>query len=340
MKLLKQLYECYSPSGKEDAMMALIKAHCLKVGAKVIEDEGQLYAVKGTADTYPCVVAHTDQVQDAACKAFQAKDIMFGLSLDGRSFQGLGADDKNGIWIALKCLEAFSIIKVAFFRDEERGCLGSAKANIKFFEDCRFVVQCDRKGGHDFIYEIGTTEICSKAFMQAADLKTYGFKKCTGMMTDVQKLRNMGVKVSCCNISCGYYEPHTAREYTILPELKNTLAFVKNIIRNCTDVYPFEAPKPNYGYGTYGGYSAYNGNLFGSSAQGTNYRTLYDRVGDLEDGFELQTADIADLWVEIGELKKRVSGLERQALASKYSDLPKQEDIKIVPNNTDDLPTA
>ena len=110
------------------------------------------------------------------------------------------------------------------------------------------------------------------------------------------------MKVSCCNISCGYYEPHTAREYTILPELKNTLAFVKNIIRNCTDVYPFEAPKPNYGYGTYGGYSAYNGNLFGGSVQGTNYRTLYDRVGDLEDGFELQTADIADLWVEIGEL--------------------------------------
>lgn len=332
MKLLKQLYEIYSPSGKEDKMMAFVKDSCLKAGAKVIEESGQLYAVKGDAETYPCIVAHTDQVQTAACRVYQAKDIAFGLSLDGRSFEGLGADDKNGIWVALKCLQSFDVIKAAFFRDEERGCLGSAKANVKFFDDCRFVLQCDRRGGHDFITDIGYTKICSKEFIKAADIKTFGFKEQTGMMTDVQKLRNLGVKVSCCNISCGYYEPHTAREYTILPELKNTLAFVKSIIRNCKDVYEYREPvKKTYNYG-----QGYSGSLYGSeygSRYGSSYgggwngRTLFDRVGDLEDDVAVHDASIDEILRDMQTLTKRVAGLESQLLKASAA-------------NTDDLPMA
>ena len=336
MKLLKQLYEIYSPSRKEDKMMAFLKDECLKAGAKVVEDAGNLYAIKGEADTYPCVVAHTDQVQTAACRVFQAKDIVFGLSLDGRSFEGLGADDKNGIWIALKCLQSFDAMKVAFFREEETGCQGSAKATVAFFDNCRFVIQCDRKGGKDFINRIGNMQICSDVFVKDAKIKDFGFKKEAGMMTDVQKLRNLGVKVSCCNISCGYYEPHSSKEYTVLPELKNTLAFVKSIIRNCTKVYEYNEPvrkayTDGRGYG--GGYSGGYGGGYSGGYNGGG-RTLWDRVEELEDTSDIHEQSISDLLTEYKNLSKRVAGLEKLMLKKG----------KAIPTETvvtpDDMPIA
>lgn len=318
MKLLKQLYEIYSPSGKEKPMMDFIESYCKKEGAVVVRDNHAIYVTKGKSDTYPCVIAHTDQVQTGACKAYQAGNIVFGLAPNGRSFEGLGADDKNGIWIALKCFDAFAAIKLAFFVEEERGCLGSSKANLDFFKDCRFVIQCDRKGGHDFIQSISGTKLCSEEFINDVPLAKYGFKREFGMMTDVQTLRKKGVKVSCCNISCGYYEPHTNREYTLLPELKNTLSFVKDIIKTCTKTYEDEAPKPLYIYdddeqrGWFGG--GYGG---GYSSGGFISRSTTERLDDLE--FCVQSHEDS-----IDELLRRIAALEKKVGKGK----PKGEQAK------------
>ena len=319
MKLLKQLYETYSPSGKETKMVDFIENYCKKEGVVIARDAHALYVTKGKAQDYPCVIAHTDQVQDAPCKCYQAGDIIFGLTPNGKAFQGLGADDKNGIWIALKCFDTFDTIKLAFFNDEERGCVGSSHANVDFFKDCRFVIQCDRKGGQDFIQSISGTKLCSEDFIKDADLKKYGFKREFGMMTDVQKLRNMGVTVSCCNISCGYYEPHTDGEYTVISELKNTLAFVKNIIKKCTKVYTYEPEVKSYAYGNYGGGygGGYNGGYSGDWYGG---QSLYDRVFDLED-------EARNTAKTIGELMKRVGGIEKLLLKKKmvdFDDLPEE----------------
>ena len=46
---------------------------------------------------------------------------------------GIGADDKNGIWICLKCLEDFKAVKCAFFVQEEVGRIGSSHADMTFF---------------------------------------------------------------------------------------------------------------------------------------------------------------------------------------------------------------
>ena len=50
-------------------------------------------------------------------------------------------------------------------------------------------------------------------------------------MTDVQTLKKRGLSVACCNISCGYYNPHTASEYTDVGELINCLQFVREIVQ-------------------------------------------------------------------------------------------------------------
>lgn len=244
MKTLRELYKIHAPSGREWKMMEYLCAKCEELGAQVaFDDFGNIYAVKGKSETYPCVVAHTDQVQrfrDIRFNAYITTDRrnVVGGHFEGDKFvrEGLGADDKNGIWCALKLLESECVLKVAFFVQEEIGCIGSSHADMSFFEDCRFVLQADRRGGHDFINYV-YEDMCSPEFLKDVNPSRWGFTCTNGMMTDVAELFSNGVGISCCNISCGYYEPHTCREWTNLPELQHALKFMRHIVRNCKKCY-------------------------------------------------------------------------------------------------------
>lgn len=257
MQLLKQLYKIHSPSGSEKKLRKFIKdwiRRNVPDARYEVDNIGNLYIKKGEGETYPCLVAHMDQVQKTHSRDFQvveAGDILFGFSLANVQLEGLGADDKNGIWIALKCLQKYPVVKCCFFVQEEVGCIGSSKCDMDFFTDCRYVLQCDRRGAHDLIPNIGGwTELCSKEFLEAIGYEAFGFKTTTGMMTDVEALKNRGLEVSVLNVSCAYYRPHTDCEFTRKSELLNTLAFVENIITTCTKVYPHEEDYGHYrGFG-------------------------------------------------------------------------------------------
>ncbi|MDR2810447.1 MAG: hypothetical protein LBB84_07830 [Tannerellaceae bacterium] len=243
MKLLKQLYEIHSPSGKEKRMQVFIKNYLsanIPEACVTIDKTGNLYITKGDAENYPCVVAHLDQVQKRHSKDFRAvetPDIIFGYSPSKRRMEGLGADDKNGIWIALQCLKQYDTVKVAFFTGEEVGCIGSAAADLSFFADCRFVIEPDRRGYDDLITHIYWEDLCSEEFLEDIPAKEYGYKPEEGLMTDILILRENGLGISCVNLSCGYYEPHTDNEFTVKSDLMNCLHFVEHIIECCTKVY-------------------------------------------------------------------------------------------------------
>lgn len=252
MNLLKTLYEIHSPSGNEKAMKKFIKGYVKKhiPGVTIKNDHvGNLYMIKGNSETYPCVVAHLDQVQREHSKDFKAietEDIIFGYSPRNRRREGLGADDKNGIWIALKCLEKYECMKVAFFVSEEIGCVGSRNAELGFFEDTRFVIEPDRRGYEDLITNISYTSLCSDEFLKDIGFNAFGYQEEFGMMTDVLELKEKGLKVSCLNLSCGYYEPHTEHEFTVKKDLLNCLGLVEHIIENCLSVYPHENLESGY----------------------------------------------------------------------------------------------
>lgn len=247
MELLKQLYTIHALSGKEKQIRNFIKGYIFEniPGVKITGDKiGNLYITKGQADTYPCIVAHLDQVQRLHSKDFRAietEDIIFGYSPSNRCQEGLGADDKNGIWVALQCLMKYEALKIAFFVGEEVGCVGSGAANIEFFRDCRFVIQPDRRGYSDVITQISWESLCSEQFISEIHPEQFGYKPTDGLMTDIEALRENGLEISCINLSCGYYEPHTDREFTVKSDLKNCLEFVQFIIEYCTEVYTHEA---------------------------------------------------------------------------------------------------
>ncbi len=245
MQLLKKLYNIYSPSGKEQKMVKFLCSYIRQLPGNISMSKdkfGNLYVVKGESESYPCLVSHIDQVSHSNhskdFKAIETRDIIFGYSPKNRSFENLGADDKNGVFICLECLKKYDVLKVVFFREEEVGCRGSSEAMMSFFDDVRFVIQPDRKGSSDLITNISYSELCSEKFLEEVEPEKWGYREKNGLMTDVLTLKENGLGVSCINLSCGYYNPHTDEEVTVKKDLMKSLSFIEHIIEDCTDVYP------------------------------------------------------------------------------------------------------
>lgn len=249
MELLKELYGISARTHQEKNMIAFVSQRLADLGVTFTVDEaGNIYTTKGNADTYPCLAAHLDEVHEAREKGYEVlvvrDEFIIGFNSGKREFNGIGADDKNGIWVCLKCLEKFDNLKCVFFVGEEQGCIGSRQADMKFFDDCRFVLQCDRKGNSDFISNIYGNPLCSTQFIKDASLGEHGYKEERGMQTDVQALRERGLEISCANISCGYYYPHTPHEMTNIADLKKCLVLVEHIVKNCCEVYTHKEVRP------------------------------------------------------------------------------------------------
>lgn len=208
----------------------------------VVQDVyANIYVMKGTAEVFPTIVAHMDTVHDIVPNAnYQVRSngrVMWAIDPETGKDTGVGGDDKVGVFIALSMLRDLPACKAAFFVDEEIGCVGSSKAQMTFFENSAFVLECDRRGNADFVDRIGGTELYGTEFGSAIapTLKQFGYKAMTGGLTDVMELKELGLDVAAANMSCGYFMPHTRWEtvglmdvqrcYDLVATLCTTLAY-------------------------------------------------------------------------------------------------------------------
>ena len=250
--------ESYNSTMMESYITHQIEA----MGLIAIHDKGNIYCIKGIADTYPCIVSHMDSVH----KIIPDDDyhIMFddrmamGINLSTMKPTGCGGDDKVGIYACLRLLQEYECVKVAFFKDEEVGCDGSYDADVEFFKDVRFILQCDRRGNTDFVNEIYGTQLQNKKFKKqvAPLLRNHGYNFSSGMLTDVYALTQIGVSVSVANISCGYFNPHCDDEIVMFEDVDNCLDLCRAIFDNLEDTYPVQRQK------AYKSLSKYNYNRY------------------------------------------------------------------------------
>jgi hypothetical protein len=260
-------------------MEAFIMNYVKQLGLDCIYDNGNIYVTKGISDSYPCIVSHTDTVHriipDDHFTIIANDEFAIGYDRAKMSATGCGGDDKVGIFICLQMLQEFDAIKVAFFADEEVGCVGSYEANVDWFNDTRFVLQCDRRGNADFVNSIYGTSLQSKRFKKAVApiLKQHGYKPTTGMLTDVYALKSIGVNVSVANMSCGYYNPHMDDETIVFADVDNCLQMCRTIFKDMTDVYTHSAPVQSHTT-YYGGYN------------NTNKSSSIDRYGAWTDDWD------------------------------------------------------
>ncbi len=247
---LKEVLSIQSYSGKQFRMFAYIIRQCKSMNVSFYVNSGNIYITKGISDNYPCIIAHMDTVHQI-CEDLTVIDVNGNLTAFNavKMYQtGIGGDDKVGIYIALECLKKSDTIKVAFFSDEEIGCIGSYDADIDFFDNCNFVLQCDRKGNNDFITSASSVTLSSKHFQKSIKktIKSFGYKFTYGFMTDVMALKEMGIECSMANISCGYYNPHCINEYVNIKDVANCLDLVFSLIDKFGNTYfnhKYEHPK-------------------------------------------------------------------------------------------------
>ena len=190
----------------------------------VIAQDGFLYA-KGKDKV--CLTAHMDTVHKEPVIDF------YEYKKDGKhiisSPQGIGGDDRCGIYMILKILETGLRPTILFCEDEEIGCVGSSKfTRTKFIKDLKkmyFLIELDRRGGNNVVFYDDENEDWIDFVT-----KSTGYREEMGSFTDICEL-SPECGISSVNIGCGYYNAHTLDEYVILEEMENSIKTTIKLIK-------------------------------------------------------------------------------------------------------------
>lgn len=238
LNLLKELLGIQAPSHSEYNMqMFLINWVYTNIPTAElnVDEKGNILIVKKTTEceVFPSFAAHMDEVNKFQSDRMivEAGNILLGINRNTGESAGCPGDDRCGCYVCLEMLRLLDNVKVAFFVQEEVGCIGSNACDLNFFSDSAFILQVDRKNAVDFITRTNGTEVSDKAFQDAVEpfIKVHGLTFATGSSTDIGALVNRGVGCCCANIGSGYYNPHTLSEKVCIPELENIMNMCYNI---------------------------------------------------------------------------------------------------------------
>lgn len=249
-KLLKDLYLIRSYSGFEEPIRRGIMAFLDRLEIPYINFNGNILGFNHPGE--PLFSAHMDMVNtesyklrgneymlneehvftvdhDTCIRLYRSRD------KDGKPNQqtSLGADDKNGIWVILSLLKHGMPINFAFCHSEETGGEGSRQIVsdeecAKFIAGCKFGIVIDRRNAGDIIGYDNKYCMCLDDRLRAfSDEHKFGYKPTRGSISDADRFSSL---LECVNLSCGYYEPHSSKEYTNLNELWNTFQFCLKIL--------------------------------------------------------------------------------------------------------------
>lgn len=246
-------------SKREYHMQNYIKKQLKKLEIPFEEDDsGNIFRF---IENTPLLSAHMDTVGGADDIAvlnlmYYSNGIIQGLG-------NIGADDKVGIFIILKLLEEYDNLSFAFTVEEETGSVGANSLSNVYGDEiskCLYGIIIDRRGDSDIIGS--KNDYCVREFEEDILSIVSGYKVTMGSISDADVYNEY---ISCINISCGYYKPHTADEYVIWRDVLKTYHAVKTIITRINKKYavPVKTPivkymsKKEYSGSEYGYYDSY-----------------------------------------------------------------------------------
>jgi hypothetical protein len=228
-------------------------------GVTVYEKGGNIYCTKGAAEFYPTVVAHYDTAQSyhVGMQIFKTDTWIFGFDNATGEQCGLGLDDAVGVCFAIQMLKVLPNCKVALFEGEERGCIGSGKCDISFFDNSLVVAQLDRRSyTNDFIKFTNGVQTFNPDHYEIVEplMEKYGYSLNSGTATDVGKLRQRGLKVSSFNCACSYFNEHSNNEIASVGLMINAFSFIYDLLvkiaeRNIPLTFPVPALRAELPYG-------------------------------------------------------------------------------------------
>jgi hypothetical protein len=179
------------------------------------------------------LVAHLDtvhkQVPSIICYSQDGNYIM--------SPQGIGGDDRCGVYIILSLLKKLPFKPyIVFTMEEETGGHG-ASAFVGYLDnkqnhpELKYIVEFDRKGNKDCVFYH-----CNNAdFVKFVE--GFGFKKAYGTFSDISIIAP-SLGVAAVNLSSGYYNPHTEHEYVSMNDMHDIIDAAQKML--CAESKTFE----------------------------------------------------------------------------------------------------
>lgn len=247
-KQLEDLLDIHAPSGKEKPVRRYLKPILDELMDSVeIDTYGNLLATKTIGNGRGAVVmlsAHMDTVRGVQPDKIVIEDSgVYTAQLPSGKQTVLGADDRAGIAIVLEVIrnipESFNgVVKVAFSREEEIGCVGAERMNPSFYQDVDLAIVCDRKGSRDIVAGSGYA-FCSNMVGQflegVGELADMDYKCVEGGTSDACTFSESGI--NSVNLSVGYYGEHTAKETLVFKEMRDTAKLIVQAFAVINDFY-------------------------------------------------------------------------------------------------------
>ena len=270
----KELLSVPSKTYQEDRMVNYLLDELSQMeGIKVVCDEHKnIYVTKGTlneGEYYPMFISHTDTVHNIIDEIIVKEEHLLRPYTFGKDFgndqilclkaytpdgkpTGIGGDDKCGTFICLELLRQLDKVKIALFVSEETGCHGSKMVDLDFLKDVGYITQYDAPGDHLISYSCMGTVLFdeeSEFFKIAYRSISEGFGNDMLVQshpyTDIMIMKQKS-DLSCINMSCGYYNMHTANEFVCISDVERAITAGMNMVKNLgLKKYEFKPePKP------------------------------------------------------------------------------------------------
>ena len=202
-----------------------LKAELKSRGYPVTDKPGYLYA-EGTIPVL--LVAHMDTVHRQPVEQIcYSADRAVAMSP-----QGIGGDDRCGVWMILQILRTANC-HVLFCEDEETGGHGArafTKSGIK--PDVNYIVELDRTGSNDAVFY----QCRNRQFER--HINSFGFQTAFGSFSDISILAPH-LNLAAVNLSTGYYHAHQPGEYVRLDEVEDLVGRIAKLLQTKTEQFSY-----------------------------------------------------------------------------------------------------
>jgi hypothetical protein len=196
--------------------------------SEVVVGDGFVYA----QGKFPVLlVAHLDTVHKELPKTFEYDEFSDTLS----SPEGIGGDDRCGVYMILEVIKRYNC-SVLFCEDEEVGGVGArkfVKAELSNGLWYNYIIEFDRKGSNDAVFYD-----CNNPEFEEFITREY-YRTNFGSFSDISIIAP-ALGCAAVNLSCGYYNAHTVKEFVAMSEMYKNIERACDILERTTEDDKFE----------------------------------------------------------------------------------------------------
>lgn len=180
--------------------------------------------VIAVGDIPVALTAHLDTVFSTPPKNIfydRVKNVMW-------SPEGLGADDRAGVYSIVQIIKQGLKPSIIFTTDEEKGALGALEITKRFPKppmDLKYIIELDRRGSVDCVFYD-----CDNPKFEKY-IENFGFVTAWGSFSDISIICPTW-EIAGVNLSIGYEDEHSHQELLYIGHMQSTIKKVISMLKS------------------------------------------------------------------------------------------------------------